>query len=74
MSGQERVGAILEHPRVQRAIIVLNAITIGCETSPYLVERVGGVLYAIDRGVLVIFTAEIAARLYAYRRSFFTDP
>ncbi|MEV0629609.1 ion transporter [Nonomuraea wenchangensis] len=31
-------------------------------------------LHAVDRIALVVFAAEIAARLYAYRRSFFKDP
>ncbi|GAA3712088.1 hypothetical protein GCM10022224_092050 [Nonomuraea antimicrobica] len=69
--------AVLESSLVQRtiiAIIVVNAVTIGCETSAYLMERVGGLLYAIDRIALAIFTAEIAARLYAYRGRFFADP
>lgn len=77
MSGQERVRIVLERPFVHRAIIaliVINAVTIGCETSAYLMDRIGGLLHAIDRIALTIFTAEIVARLYAYRRSFFADP
>ncbi|GLW11080.1 hypothetical protein Misp01_62080 [Microtetraspora sp. NBRC 13810] len=77
MSRQERVRHVLETRFVQRAIIlviVINAVTIGCETSSYLVEQIGGLLYAVDRIALVVFTVEIAARLYAYRRSFFADP
>ncbi|MEV5560258.1 ion transporter [Nonomuraea wenchangensis] len=31
-------------------------------------------LHAVDRIALVVFTTEIAARLYAYRMSFFKDP
>ncbi|MFI7132319.1 ion transporter [Nonomuraea sp. NPDC050153] len=77
MSGPERVRAVLESKFVQRAVIaviVVNAITIGCETSAYLMERAGGLLHAVDRIALAIFTVEIAARLYAYRKSFFADP
>ncbi|MGV9304797.1 ion transporter [Nonomuraea sp. NPDC003727] len=69
--------AVLESSLVQRAVIlviVINAITIGCETSSFLMERFGGLLHTIDRIALAIFAVEIAARLYAYRRSFFADP
>ncbi|SEU34841.1 ion transporter [Nonomuraea wenchangensis] len=77
MSRQERVRGFLENRLVQRAVIaviVINAITIGMETSARLMDQIGGLLHAVDRIALVVFTAEIAARLYAYRRSFFKDP
>lgn len=77
MSRQERVRSALETRFVQRAIILVilvNAVTIGCETSSYLMERLGGTLHTIDRIALAVFVAEIAARLYAYRRDFFKDP
>lgn len=53
---------------------MINAITIGCETSSYLTDRIGGFLHAVDRIALAIFTVELAARLYAYRGTFFKDP
>ncbi|MEU6715782.1 ion transporter [Nonomuraea sp. NPDC046802] len=68
---------MLEHRLAQRAIIfviVVNAITIGCETSAYLMDQIGGLLHAVDRIALTVFIVELAARLYAYRKSFFTDP
>ncbi|WP_055509401.1 ion transporter [Nonomuraea pusilla] len=77
MSGQERVRDVLEHRVVQRAIIaviVVNAVTIGMETSSFLMDRAGGLLHAVDRVALAVFTVEIAARLYAYGRDFFKDP
>ncbi|MEV4161177.1 ion transporter [Nonomuraea dietziae] len=77
MSRQERVRSIIETRLVQRVIIfviVVNAVTIGCETSSYLMERMGGFLHAVDRIALTVFTVEIAARLYAYRGAFFKDP
>ncbi|MBB5131485.1 voltage-gated sodium channel [Thermocatellispora tengchongensis] len=69
--------AILETRSFERAIvtvIVVNAITIGCETSAFLVEHAGGLLQAIDRIAVTIFAGELAARLYVYRGSFFRDP
>ncbi|WP_061291153.1 ion transporter [Herbidospora cretacea] len=67
----------LERPAVQRAVIlviIVNAVTIGCETSATLMAHAGGLLVAVDHVALAIFTVELAARLYAYRRSFFADP
>ncbi|GIH24227.1 hypothetical protein Aph01nite_25370 [Acrocarpospora phusangensis] len=77
MPTRQRVRQFLEHRFVQRAVIaliVVNAVTIGCETSAYLMERAGGLLHVIDRVALAVFTVEIAARLYAYGREFWTDP
>ncbi|GLW11744.1 hypothetical protein Misp01_68720 [Microtetraspora sp. NBRC 13810] len=77
MPGRERVRSFLETPLVQRAVvavIIVNAITIGCETSSYLTDRIGGFLHVVDRVALAVFTAELAARLYAYRGGFFRDP
>ena len=56
------------------AVIVLNAITLGLETVPAVMERAGGFLLALDRVFLTIFTVEIAARLWVHRGSFFRDP
>ncbi|MFF3444943.1 ion transporter [Streptosporangium sp. NPDC002721] len=77
MPERERVRSFLETPVFQRfiiAVIVFNAVTIGCETSSYLMERIGGLLHAVDRIVLGIFVVELLARLYAYRGAFFKDP
>ncbi len=77
LARHERVRRFLERPAVQRAVIlviVVNAITIGCETSATLMAQAGDLLVAVDHVALAIFAVEIAARLYAYRRSFFADP
>lgn len=69
--------SFLETPAFQRsviAVIVFNAVAIGCETSSYLMERIGGLLHVVDRVVLALFVVELAARLYAYRGAFFKDP
>src|SRR5215217_1534153 len=73
----ERVRAVVDAPLFQKVItcvILLNAITLGCETSPALLADYGGLLHAIDRTVLVVFVIELAARLYAYGWRFFSDP
>ena len=67
----------VESPRVQYtivALIVINAITLGLETSPTVMSRVGFWLLTIDHIILSVFVVEIAAKLYAYRWRFFHDP
>ncbi|MFL1462642.1 ion transporter [Roseococcus sp. DSY-14] len=56
------------------ALILLNAVTLGLETSDSVMERWGGVLLALDAALLWLFTAELALRIYAFRGRFFRDP
>jgi voltage-gated sodium channel len=68
---------LLAHPFTERAVmalIVVNAITLGLETSPAVMEAVGPALVAIDRVILSIFVAELAARMVVHRLAFFRDP
>ncbi len=72
-----RLAAIADDARFQRAIIaliVVNAITLGLETSPAIMTSVGSALVALDHAVLAIFVAELAIRIGAYGRDFFRDP
>jgi voltage-gated sodium channel len=55
-------------------LILLNAVTLGLETSASVMAAIGGLLLALDRALLVLFTAEIALRIYAFRGRFFRDP
>ncbi|GAA0932532.1 ion transporter [Nonomuraea longicatena] len=74
---RERVRRILETPAVQRSIItviLINAVTIGLETSAELMAAVGGLLHLVDRVALTVFVVELAARVYAYRNEFAKDP
>jgi voltage-gated sodium channel len=73
----EQLRALLASPRTERvitALIILNAITLGLETSPWAMERFGAVLHAVDRIVLAVFVVEILARLAVHRGAFFKDP
>ncbi|MDA3631124.1 ion transporter [Saccharopolyspora oryzae] len=77
MNTRERVRMLVDAPAFQRviiAIILVNTITLGCETSPALVNDYGWLLHAVDRIVLAVFTVELAARLYAHGWRFFRDP
>ncbi|MCU0889738.1 MAG: ion transporter [Rubritepida sp.] len=56
------------------ALILLNAVTLGLETSESVMESWGGLLFATDKALLVVFTVEIALRIYAFRGRFFRDP
>jgi voltage-gated sodium channel len=55
-------------------LILLNAATLGLETSHSVMASWGGLLVALDRTLLVLFTAELAIRIYAFRGRFFRDP
>ncbi len=64
-------------PAFQRAVvglILLNAVTLGLETSDAVTERWGGALHTLDAALLWVFTAELALRIYAFRGRFFRDP
>lgn len=66
----------MEDPRTERfimALIVLNAVTLGLETSESIMARYGTILTIIDRVIITIFVIEILARLIAQRSAFFRD-
>ena len=56
------------------AVIIINAITLGLETSPALIARFGAILHFVDTAALWIFTAELLLKLRVYRTRFFTKP
>jgi voltage-gated sodium channel len=71
-----KVQAVVESLRFQRtitALIVLNAITLGLETSAEVQDAAGGLLTLIDRTLLSIFVIEILAKLVVYRTRFHRD-
>lgn len=74
---RERAGRWIESQRVQQviiALILINAVTLGLETSNRLMDSVGGLLKLIDRTLLAVFVAEILVKLYAFRLGFFRNP
>ncbi|WP_336055765.1 ion transporter [Nitratireductor sp. CH_MIT9313-5] len=56
------------------ALIIVNAITLGLETSQRAMEAFGPLLMVIDKVILAIFVAELAAKIFVYRGRFFNDP
>lgn len=68
---------LVDHPLTERiviALIVVNAITLGLETSPSVMAAYGDALHAADRLLLTIFVAELAARMLVRGPKFFADP
>ncbi len=60
--------------QVITALIVLNAIILGLETSPAVMAGWGNWLLWADRILLTVFVIEIGARLVVHRLAFFRDP
>ena len=74
---RQRIRDLVDHPTFQKAImilIVINAITLGFETSPTMIGYVGPVLLVFDKAVIAIFCVEIVLRIYAHGPAFFRDP
>lgn len=74
MGHRERLAAFMESPGLRRfvmGVIVFNAVILGLETSPAVMERAGGLLRFLDMLCLVILVIEIALKLYAMGPRFF---
>ncbi|MGL4243293.1 MAG: ion transporter, partial [Beijerinckiaceae bacterium] len=73
----DRLRAIVAHPLTERIVIgliVVNAITLGLETSKTVMDQFGGLLKLIDQIILAVFVVELVARIAVHRLSFFKDP
>jgi voltage-gated sodium channel len=55
------------------AVIIVNAIVLGLETSKPIMAQFGGLILAIDQACLAIFVVEIGAKLVARGGRFFRD-
>jgi len=74
---RDRLRDILARPITERTImtlILINAVTLGMETSPSIMAEWGNVILWVDKALLTVFVIEIAARLYVHRGAFFRDP
>jgi voltage-gated sodium channel len=72
----EFLRGVVEDPRTERvimALIIFNAVTLGLETSQTIMAKWGGVLHVVDRVILAVFVAELAARIAVQRTAFFRD-
>ncbi len=74
---RRRARCWIENTRVQNVIIALilvNAVLLGLETSPSAMAVAGPLIVGLDRAILVVFVAEIAIRLFVHRAAFWRDP
>lgn len=72
-----RLTAIVEGPRVEKLIVVLiliNAVTLGLETSAHAMAQAGTLINLLDSIILAVFVVEIALRIVGRGINFFKDP
>jgi voltage-gated sodium channel len=68
---------IVGDPRTERVImtlIIINAVTLGLETSPTVMAQWSKPLHLIDQAILGVFVIEVASRIVVHRLAFFRDP
>ncbi|WP_170426260.1 ion transporter [Ruegeria arenilitoris] len=76
MGTTQRLLTIIEAPAFGKfitGVIIFNAVLLGMETSPTLMEIAGPVIVTLDSLCLAIFVAEIVMKLVATGRRFFTN-
>ena len=74
--GRLRLAAWVDSARVQHAVvavILLNAVILGLETSPAIMAGWGTALVLLDKLCLAVFLIEIALKLAAYRGRFWRN-
>lgn len=72
-----RFGTWIESSLIQNsiiALIIVNAITLGLETSPSVMEMAGQQLLMLDILILSVFVAEILIKLFSFGPRFFRNP
>ncbi|WP_417820623.1 ion transporter [Terasakiella sp.] len=76
MSTRLRLLNWVESTKIQyfiTGVIILNAITLGLETSDALMAQFGSLLHLLDKAALGIFVIEIGLKLYGRGWSFFKN-
>ncbi|MDT0681791.1 ion transporter [Roseicyclus sp. F158] len=74
MTIRTRIADFIDRPSFRNgimAVILINAVALGLETSETVMAEAGGLILTIDRLCLAIFVLEIAAKLVARGPSFF---
>jgi voltage-gated sodium channel len=72
-----KINQLVDHSFFKKFImglIIVNAVILGLETSPKVMELVGRELQLFDQVVIVIFCIELGLRVYAKSLQFFRDP
>ena len=73
---RQRLKMFIENIRIHRfllALILINAIILGLETSPEVMTAVGPFLMVLDKAILAVFVIELTIRLLVHRFAFFKD-
>lgn len=76
-SWRQAAHAWLDTPIFQRtilALIVINAVILGLETSTSVMQAAGRWILLIDQIILAVFVAELSLRLFVHRLAFWRDP
>jgi len=74
---QNNIEQFLAKPAIQHGIVVLiflNAILLGMETSPWMIDEFGELMSMVDHAILLIFIAELVLLMLARGLNFFKDP
>ena len=74
---RQRLADWIERPRAQffiMALIMINAVVLGLETSPQIMQEWGTLLLTLDKLILAIFVIEISLRFVAHGWRLLTDP
>lgn len=74
---RQRITQTVEGPIVEKVIITLiliNAVTLGLETSPTVMNKAGPIINLIDTVVLSVFVVEITLRIIGRGWQFFKNP
>ncbi|MBU2024111.1 MAG: ion transporter [Gammaproteobacteria bacterium] len=75
-SMRQRLKTFIENSTIQRillALILINAVILGLETSPEVMTTAGSFLMALDKAILAVFVIELTIRLLVHRFAFFKD-
>ena len=71
------IAHLIERPLFQNsilALILINAVSLGLETSAAVMAEYGAAIHLLDKAILSVFVAEIVLRLFVHRLRFFRDP
>jgi voltage-gated sodium channel len=70
----DKIQKILESRAIEWAItalILVNAVILGLESSPSIMAKWGPLLTGLDKALLAVFVVELGLKLLVYRRKFF---
>lgn len=76
-SAREKAQLWLDTALFQRtilALIVINAVILGLETSSSVMQSAGRWILLVDKIILAIFVLELSLRLFVHRLAFWRDP